>query len=226
MPLRLVTDENGNKQCTECKIFKKDSEYGLKDGKPKRKCISCSRFLARQRVLKRIEKNSTQVFPESKICSHCNKLQRLDCFSLSKSGKFGRATKCKDCSRIFNEKYRNARNSDPEKRAKRLADNKDWYSRSTHVWKDWCLKNRAKINAREAKRRATKLRATPSWANLELIEKIYEQSRKMSIEQGVEYHVDHIVPLVSKLVCGLHCEANLQILVISKNNRFWCDMPD
>jgi len=93
MPLRLVTDENGNKQCTECKIFKKDSEYGLKDGKPKRKCISCSRFLARQRVLKRIEKNSTQVFPESKICSHCNKLQRLDCFSLSKSGKFGRATK-------------------------------------------------------------------------------------------------------------------------------------
>ena len=36
--------------------------------------------------------------------------------------------------------------------------------------------------------------------------------------------VDHVVPLQSKFVCGLHCEANLQVITKSKNaskcNRF------
>ena len=84
------------------------------------------------------------------------------------------------------------------------------------------------VNAIKAKRRASKLRATPAWANKESIDNIYLLAA-INREGGFDLHVDHIVPLRSDLVCGLHCEANLQLMLasdnISKGNRRWPDMP-
>lgn len=65
--------------------------------------------------------------------------------------------------------------------------------------------------------------ATPTWANHELIKAIYAKAK----EKGME--VDHIVPLDGKIVCGLHCHHNLQLLTAEENkrkhNRWWPDMP-
>ena len=74
----------------------------------------------------------------------------------------------------------------------------------------YSLINRNLLNAKEAKRRAFKLKATPKFANLNKIKEIYNNCPK-------GYHVDHIVPLNGKNVCGLHVEWNLQYLTPSDN---------
>jgi hypothetical protein len=74
----------------------------------------------------------------------------------------------------------------------------------------YILNNRNLINANTAKRRASKLNATPKFANINKIKQIYKNCPK-------GYHVDHIVPLNNKLVCGLHVEWNLQYLPAKEN---------
>jgi hypothetical protein len=89
------------------------------------------------------------------------------------------------------------------------------------------LANLALYRAAAAKRRAAKLGATPAWANLDKIALIYDAAASLSEFMGAPYEVDHIVPLQSKFVCGLHCEANLEIIPRednrSKGNFTWPD---
>jgi len=77
--------------------------------------------------------------------------------------------------------------------------------------------NKSDYLARNAKRKADLLNATPIWADLNKIKLIYKLRPK-------DYHVDHIIPLQGELVCGLHVEYNLQYLLakdnLSKGNRF------
>lgn len=97
----------------------------------------------------------------------------------------------------------------------------DWAARNRQHIRDtgkkWRLENPGKHCAKEMRRRASKLKATPKWANLAKIQEIY-----INCPKG--YHVDHIVPLKGLTVCGLHVEANLQYLPaldnIKKGNRF------
>lgn len=83
--------------------------------------------------------------------------------------------------------------------------------------------------ARSAKRRAAKRNAAVPWANQSKVEAIYAKAKELSDQLGEPFHVDHIVPITSDLVCGLHWEGNLQILRgfdnLSKGNKTWPDMP-
>lgn len=82
---------------------------------------------------------------------------------------------------------------------------------------------RAKWNGWRAKRRTMQRRATPTWANKSKMQSVYRMAAGLNLE------VDHIVPLHSPLVCGLHWEGNFQLLPaldnMRKGNRQWPDMP-
>lgn len=81
--------------------------------------------------------------------------------------------------------------------------------------------NRAKYTHHLAVYRAKKLKATPKWltsAHLLEIENIYLNCKNKSEKEGIDYEVDHIVPLQGKNVSGLHVPWNLQIIP-KKDNR-------
>ena len=92
----------------------------------------------------------------------------------------------------------------------------------------WQIANPAIVNAACAQRHAAKKLATPIWKDSSKIILFYERSIEMFNLTGEKHNVDHMVPLQSSFVCGLHCEFNLQVITrtenISKLNRWWPDM--
>lgn len=132
-------------------------------------------------------------------------------------------------ARAFHVRYYKANIDKINLRAALHRAKPDVQERYRKRYKAWVAKNLNRLAAKATARRALKMKATPKWADLSAIQCFYDLVPLVNEETGVSHHVDHIVPLKSALVCGLHCEANLQILPasenLSKNNRWWPDMP-
>lgn len=114
--------------------------------------------------------------------------------------------------------------------------NKEWYRKNPNkrliVQQNWQQNNKGAVRFHANKRRVAKLKATPKWADNEweqfLIEEMYDLASLKQKIFNLEFHVDHIVPLQSKFVCGLHCSDNLQVISGKENsiksNKYWPDM--
>jgi hypothetical protein len=97
-------------------------------------------------------------------------------------------------------------------------------------WKD---ENKHKLNFYSRLRRGVKIQAIPIWSDDEfeqlVMSEIYDLAKLRSELTGIKWHVDHRVPLISEIVCGLHCSSNLQVIPafdnLSKGNSYWEDMP-
>jgi hypothetical protein len=78
--------------------------------------------------------------------------------------------------------------------------------------------------ALSARRRASRLNATPPWFERDKVRSLYDISDFMRNEYGMDMHVDHVIPLKNPNVSGLHCLANLRIIPardnLRKSNRF------
>lgn len=83
----------------------------------------------------------------------------------------------------------------------------------------WKSANREALAKAAAKRSLQIIKATPIWADLEKIDLIYSLAQGLSAYTTTEHHVDHIVPLQSDLVCGLHVECNLRVIPAELNQQ-------
>lgn len=110
---------------------------------------------------------------------------------------------------------------------------REWYQnnwdRARQSRAEWAKANPGRIAAAKVARKAAVRTATPAWADMQAIADMYAMAIEKTTTEGVQYHVDHIVPIKSRLVCGLHVHWNLQVLLgsdnIRKSNRVWPDMP-
>lgn len=156
-------------------------------------------------------------------------------------------SRCKECEVQRSKNWASAnpeyiKKNNARTNAKMMRESPDALRQRLAIWRlqnpervklqahDWRKNNPGQKNALEATRKAKKLKATPIWANAIAIRGYYDTAVAMGMLLGEWYHVDHIVPLQGKTVCGLHVEHNLQILPASinaaKGNRVWPDMPE
>lgn len=117
--------------------------------------------------------------------------------------------------------------TEEERLARRRAARKRWAeankAKNARAKREWHKKHADASRAICRAYQAAKRKALPPWADRAKIKAIYANAASRGME------VDHIVPLVSPLVCGLHWEQNLQVIQrqanILKSNKVWPDMP-
>lgn len=142
-------------------------------------------------------------------------------------------TSCKRCRTVSNEVRRQKNiEKDVENKKVYYKNNKEYLYKLSKEWnknnselnksykKKWKQNNKDKRRADDALRWACKLKATPIWLTKEQkveIEQFYTDANDLQWLSEEKLHVDHIIPLRGKNVCGLHVPWNLQILTASKN---------
>ena len=179
----------------------------------------------------------------TKRCIDCLVNMTLDKFSKNRTKKYGVQNCCKLCMSV---RGINARKADPLRvkavkdkwvqktsleyfRLKRRREYAANVEREREKASDYRKRNAAKVNADTVKRKVIKLSASPSWGNDFFIQEAYSLAQLRTKLFGFKWHVDHMVPLNSKLVCGLHAYTNLQVIPaivnLTKRNFYWQDMP-
>jgi hypothetical protein len=124
------------------------------------------------------------------------------------------------------KQYKKAYRARKDVKTATLLYNNTWRAANPERFRQTQLEHREKnveiYRSRWAKRRARKKQAMPSWLtpdHISQINAVYAEAKRLEKETGIAYHVDHIVPLAGKIVCGLHVPWNLRAIPGDKNLR-------
>lgn len=76
-----------------------------------------------------------------------------------------------------------------------------------------------------SRRRAMRIKlATPAWVDFDEIALLVLERDRLEAETGEAHHIDHIVPIAGRNVCGLHVHHNMRVIPaidnLRKNNKF------
>jgi hypothetical protein len=151
-----------------------------------------------------------------KTCKMCQQIKPLDMFRKFKEGvkrdhEVHYTCYCKSCVNTKGlEYYYSLREQKKEYQ-------REYARRNRLKWKEQTsYSNRSALYDRRVRK------AKPPWLSLEQRRRIlawYKQCNKLNNEGEIKYNVDHIIPINSRYVCGLHVDWNLQILPAEENNR-------
>jgi len=164
-----------------------------------------------------------------KDCDHNGKPQSINNFGICRKNKNGLRAECNSCRKKYYSKNKNAINNicgryyENNKEKVNTLNNKYHKENKEKISlqrKEYRKNNKEKINADSMKRYCNKMQRVPKWLSkqdLSKIKNIYLKAQQMKQETGIQYHVDHIIPLQGETVSGLHVPDNLQILTEHEN---------
>jgi hypothetical protein len=146
---------------------------------------------------------------------------------------------CTDCARILNKKvnerrveyYHNYSKSEAGRAAKRryYERNRDAViaraaarprEEKRRAHRGWKARNLLWVRADTKSRKRRNRQASPPWITRQQkseMRELYKIAITMTKLTGEQYVVDHIVPLRSEVVCGLHVPWNLRVITQEEN---------
>jgi hypothetical protein len=238
-----LVDELFYKTCTKCRAKQDSSEYYKDKSKPDCLYSHCKKcHSAYTRDWKSNNRKKVNEIARSSYQRNKEKISARD--SAYRKNKYATDESYREVCK------KRAREYDRENKEKVLVKQKisreKFRDRNKRILQAWYERNKENVKAKTkqyyalhkerlrpsscaktVRRQKRTARATPKWVDHAAIKSIYMQCAEISKFTGIKHHVDHIIPIRSDLVCGLHVENNLQIIPAIdnhiKSNKFDID---
>jgi hypothetical protein len=179
--------------------------------------------------------------PLQKMCNRCKQEKPTNAFYANKRMKDGLNTFCIECHKADNVTRKAKNRAQPEFREAELEYKKAYREknvgqRAAYITQ-WRARKKAHVAAYSAayrqanrarsaylcqKRKIALTQRIPKWLTDDdfwVIEQAYELAALRTERLGVEFHVDHVIPLRGRNVSGLHVPQNLQVVTWLENQR-------
>lgn len=172
---------------------------------------------------------------KSKVCSFCGLEKLIERFKAATTCKDGYRNKCRDCTNLQTKKLHSTRREEENLKRKLWSENnkerrkqisKKYSEQNKEFLKDlrarWRSLNKDKVNINTSSRRKRLKDRSVNW-DKELTDLVTVEAHDLRLLRnqttGIEWHVDHIIPINGKFVSGLHVWNNLQVIPAIENMR-------